>query len=567
MVDISIIISIYNVEKYLTECLTSVEKLMNKVDSELLLIDDGSTDDSARIAQSFSSKIENCSFFQLKHKGVSAARNYGLDRAIGKYIMFVDGDDIIVPEVYEEMLDIANTNELNLVRCNYVNIKNGTVVQSPFGNRAMLNIEKPISTLEECPNMAYDTPSWNKIIRRSVFEDNNIRYPEGVVLNEDAPVMLKTFYYSGKCATYFKTGYLWRIRTESGEKSGSATQNTQEMKSFIGKMKTEDECLCFCKEKNADELYNKLLWDFLSFKSHLPGFLLKTNQIDEQEANQRITHIQSFLSNHNYSDIMSTLPIAIQQMLSCVEVGDIDKLVTVANFNSAGIPSCPVVYGEDNKAEMLVPKELFGVDRTSAKKEFIDKIPTMSITEAEIEGEKLLLHGHLYMNRVETSKEHPQQVDAFLLNCINNKRIDLETKTELTNYLSQLNGLSIYRWDYSSRKYNYDFNGFCIVIDPLQLLNEETGFYSLHLKYSNDIYSGTTAARGTSANTKGVMKKWCVIHNGKQITTWIDRSGIVFISVAKENKDNKDKNKKKAKAKTIKSFPIGKKYKIALVRK
>lgn len=569
VIDITVIIPIYNVEKYLTECLLSVEKLSKQVNMEVLLIDDGSTDRSAAIAQEFCENNSIFRYMRTEHKGVSAARNLGLDNASGEFVMFVDADDIIVPEVYKEMVNIAVSNNLSLVRCYYVRTQNGTVSHSAWGSRAMSDMHMPIVSLEDNPNLVYDTPSWNKIIRRNIFEENNIRYPEGVVLNEDAPVMLKVFYYSGACATYFRTGYLWRIRTENDV--GSSTQNTHHETALFGKLKTTEDCLEFCKKEIIDtKVYKKVLWKFLSVE--LPELLSKFQQLDEEEAGIRINQIKDFLSRYDASEIMDTLPIVSQQMITDIKEGRTESVVRVANFKIAALPSCPVIYNRDDEAEMVIPEALFSEDRTPANKEFTDTTPTISVTSAEVDDDRMLLHGHLFMNRVETSKDHPQSIEAFLLGCKSNRRINLESDIEYTRYLSEQKGTDICSWDFSSHKYDYDYGGFKICLDSRQILKSEieNGEYSLHIGYQNRICSGAIAVRGVSADAKEVMKKWRVASGGRQAKIWIDRSGIAFIRIeegVKSKTQVQPQSKDKKKTKSIVSLPIGRRYRLSLTKK
>lgn len=114
MPTISIIVPIYNVEKYLCYCLDSICNQTFK-DWECLLIDDGSTDKSGRICDQYAHKYNQIKTFHKKNGGVADARNYGLKHAIGKYIMYVDGDDWIEADSIERLLQTANENNADLV--------------------------------------------------------------------------------------------------------------------------------------------------------------------------------------------------------------------------------------------------------------------------------------------------------------------------------------------------------------------------------------------------------------------------------------------------------------------
>lgn len=99
-IDISVIVPIYNVEEYLRECLDSILR-QGEVSLEVIMIDDGSTDNSGTIADEYVAKYENFYCYHIQNGGLGHARNYGVERSHGKYIAFVDSDDIVVDGTYE----------------------------------------------------------------------------------------------------------------------------------------------------------------------------------------------------------------------------------------------------------------------------------------------------------------------------------------------------------------------------------------------------------------------------------------------------------------------------------
>ena len=108
---VSVIIPVYNVEKYLEKCLKSViEQTYNKL--EILLINDGSTDNSAKIIDSFCAvHSEWMCCYTKKNGGLSDVKNFGLKKARGEYVIFLDSDDYIEPEMYEKMLNFSSGQE------------------------------------------------------------------------------------------------------------------------------------------------------------------------------------------------------------------------------------------------------------------------------------------------------------------------------------------------------------------------------------------------------------------------------------------------------------------------
>ena len=115
-VKISIIIPVYNVEKYLHECLDSIINQTFK-DLEIICVDDGSTDKSSEILEEYEQKDKRFTVISQPNKGVSAARNRGMQQAKGKYIMFVDSDDYVHPRFYELLLQALKEEGADIAGC------------------------------------------------------------------------------------------------------------------------------------------------------------------------------------------------------------------------------------------------------------------------------------------------------------------------------------------------------------------------------------------------------------------------------------------------------------------
>ena len=116
---ISVIVPVYNVEKYLNRCIDSILNQTFK-QIEIILVDDGSTDNSPIICDEYSNKYENIKVIHKKNNRVAAARNDGIKIATGKYIAFVDGDDWIDLDCLEKMYEVAEKNQTDIVICSYV---------------------------------------------------------------------------------------------------------------------------------------------------------------------------------------------------------------------------------------------------------------------------------------------------------------------------------------------------------------------------------------------------------------------------------------------------------------
>ena len=175
---VSVIVPIYNVENYVKKCLDSLAA-QTLEDVEFILIDDGSTDSSGRIADQYSSD-SRFHVFHTENRGLSAARNYGIDQSHGEYIMFVDGDDWVDLEFCKIPYETAIKNKADLIIFQVYHVKNGKIRKE---NRAIKSI--PTGAVDDYIAIRYGgDAAWNKLYKRDLFE--SIRYPEGRVYEDIA---------------------------------------------------------------------------------------------------------------------------------------------------------------------------------------------------------------------------------------------------------------------------------------------------------------------------------------------------------------------------------------------
>lgn len=161
---VSIIVPMYNVEKYLPKCLDSILNQTLK-DIEVIAIDDGSTDSSSKILDEYAEKDSRIIALHIKNHGVSHARNLGLKKAIGKYIGFVDSDDFIDCCMYERLVEVAERTEADCVQCEFETVyDSGKVeVSGEFGNEEIYEKLDAVSALMGF-RISYSV--WSKIFRR-----------------------------------------------------------------------------------------------------------------------------------------------------------------------------------------------------------------------------------------------------------------------------------------------------------------------------------------------------------------------------------------------------------------
>lgn len=208
MTGLSVVVPVYNVERYLAECVESILAQTYR-DLELILVDDGSTDGSLALCRSLADSDPRVAVLPLENGGVSRARNAGLDAATGDYVAFVDSDDWLDLDMFRQMMAQTDGGKIDMVGCDLVNERQtGTsdmeesLLDGGYYDRA--RIEREISPiLLTSPRLEREWPyrAVTKIFRRCLLTDHSVRYPEGLRAAQDfvfsvaATLVANNFYY------------------------------------------------------------------------------------------------------------------------------------------------------------------------------------------------------------------------------------------------------------------------------------------------------------------------------------------------------------------------------------
>lgn len=195
---LSIIIPVYNVEKYLCNCLDSIISNNNN-NIEVILVDDGSTDSSAKICDDYSIKYKFIRSIHSKNYGVAHARNVGLRLAKGEWISWVDSDDMVSPNYVKILKNLIKLNLGDVYKFNYkVEEENASAFKASDFDRNKLKKETKENVMYELPAPKFGNYLWCRLFKRKLFQ--NLRFPERNNC-EDAYLMIdvlnrgKVFYY------------------------------------------------------------------------------------------------------------------------------------------------------------------------------------------------------------------------------------------------------------------------------------------------------------------------------------------------------------------------------------
>lgn len=225
MIKVSIIIPVYKVPlEYLRECFDSL-LAQTMQECEFIVVSDGAPEAECSVCKEFVAKDTRFKFFPREHAGVSATRNFGIDRAQGEYITFVDSDDWIAPETCEVAYGYAKENDSDVVLFNLVPMEQGGKQRIfegesiPFLDGKEINHLLSQIILLQNNQFVAAVSTCCKLTKRTIFIENNIRFPESIVTAEDRVVAYRLFSESRKIAYLNKPLYKYNRR-------GSSVTNT-----------------------------------------------------------------------------------------------------------------------------------------------------------------------------------------------------------------------------------------------------------------------------------------------------------------------------------------------------
>ena len=212
---VSIIIPVYNVEKYIDKCITSVcNQSYNNL--EIILVNDGSKDNSGAICDKRAYDDSRIVVIHKENNGVSSARNTGIENANGEYICFIDGDDYVTQDYILDMLDVATKTDTDVVTSNQYKIWSDGKTVELYPQKAELGSYKILSGVTTLSDMLYGKTCYAtcccKLYKKEIFE--TIRFP-GISMGEDSFTMYQCFLKAKNVSHLYKPNYYYVQHEES----------------------------------------------------------------------------------------------------------------------------------------------------------------------------------------------------------------------------------------------------------------------------------------------------------------------------------------------------------------
>lgn len=287
---VSIIIPIFNVEEYIKECMDSLQ-LQTYSNIEIILVDDGSTDNSPLICDEYEEKYNNIRVLHQVNKGVSQARNNGIKLSRGKYIVFVDPDDSVSPYYIESLLKALKINSSDLAISSYTN--NKECLTKNLDKKSEYKVYSSRYILDNIlANNVFDGFLWNKIFKKEIIIKNNLEFLQNITIWEDMYFVLKYLICVDKVVCFNEKIYFYRIRPQSA--SYKISFQKQLVKVQLSKKFIELENNNTIYSKCALKLYLREMIEY-AFKG------IKERQISKKQ----LIYILNEIKKYSYKDLLS----------------------------------------------------------------------------------------------------------------------------------------------------------------------------------------------------------------------------------------------------------------------
>ena len=228
---VSIIVPTYNTADYLPELIDSV--LAQQLTSwQLVIIDDGSTDDTAEVVQPYLDAYANIEYHVVENGGPGRARNIGTQYARGAWLMFADADDIIVETALAHLVDLGEREGCDIVTGDIKRLVGDKLQNSGLHRLAFDGVREGRTTIYESPSLLYNTTACNTIYRRCFYERAGITWAEGHFY-EDVATTMPCLFEAKSIGVLKEVVYLWRIRDNESQ---STTQKYATIRNFTDRM-------------------------------------------------------------------------------------------------------------------------------------------------------------------------------------------------------------------------------------------------------------------------------------------------------------------------------------------
>ena len=332
MPQVSVIVPVYNAEKYLAECVDSILAQTLR-DIEVILVDDGSTDTSPAICDAYAGKDSRVKVIHKANGHAASARNAGMKIVQGEYVAFVDSDDWISPDMYEKMLAAG----ADVCLCDYVRFQGKQEfpfsqpnIRAGFYNKEQICKEVYPRLVMDGVEFPITISNWAMLIKRKVITENHLSYREDILISEDAPFGSEVLYCANSFA-YLKGQQFYHYRITEGSVSktykpwwwDSSLKINEETERFFGKCQDYD----FTQQIKSNMFYLARAEIY---------YILNNHALSRREQNKMIRAVMNHPRVVRMMDGYDTtgLPLSFKSLYLCIRYKSVTgrRLVSVLSL-------------------------------------------------------------------------------------------------------------------------------------------------------------------------------------------------------------------------------------------
>ncbi|MFB7477855.1 CDP-glycerol glycerophosphotransferase family protein [Streptomyces anulatus] len=442
---LSVVVPVHNVEAYLEDCLRSVaDQTLEAI--EVVMVDDGSTDGSARIAAEFAARDGRFRLVRQRNAGLSAARNTGVRHTTPTvpYLAFADSDDIVVHDAYERMTASLESTGSDLVTGNVWRLT-AQGRQQAWQYR-WLTATRPRTHITRDPRLLADRVAWNKVFRRSFWDAHGFTFPVGK-LYEDTPVMIPAHHLAGSVDILHQHVYYWRVR------EGSITRRRTDVTGVRDRIAACEQVSAFLGGRDAAQ---RRAYDASCLRDDFGYFLDGLPMGGEAYRAAFLEGAGAFVDRAG-PGALEGLPVELRIKWALVRERRLEELLTVLAFERANGAGTFAVEGLPGRRRAVYP----GVRGASARLTRTDIPAVARLLEARWGADgKLRLRGYAYLRNLPAASAR-QRLTVGMVRAERGRQVrpvpvrSVDAPEATVNSGQELHG--------------YDHAGFEMVLDPDRL--------------------------------------------------------------------------------------------------
>jgi CDP-glycerol glycerophosphotransferase len=404
---ISVVVPIYDVEMYLPECLRSLAAQTAR-DLEVVMVDDGSTDGSAAIAERFAARDRRFRLITQANGGLGHARNAGVAAATGELLAFVDSDDVVPGDAYELLAGALDRTGSDFASGNVLRLEDGRTSQAPFLARTFARTRLRTHVTRFEPLLA-DRIACNKLWRRAFWDANALRFPEGV-LHEDIPVTLPAHVMAEAVDVLAEPVYQYRIRADGG----SITQKRLEMRALVDRLAAVEHVRAYLAEHGSRGLRRR--YDERLVRDDLRLHLNLLADADDAYRTCFVERVTALLGSARRS-LFRDLPAIDRLKWHLVLRERTDELVEVLRFEQERTAATAPLrrrgrwYGDypfRGDRELAVPRSVYRLGKPDAELSL-----RATVEELGCEDGRLIVRGHAHLAGLAVESPADQRVQLL----------------------------------------------------------------------------------------------------------------------------------------------------------